>query len=124
MNELSDSIKRLREALRERYKMTNLTTQDVVHVEFKSAVLFPEAIQTINKLVELVAEMRDKLATTKQHHYYCEDGWYSCPLAEDGCYNEAIPKDECQCGADKFNATIDDALTKADALLSGLKEGV
>lgn len=28
-------------------------------------------------------------------HYYCEDSWYSCPLAPDGCANEEIT--ECNC---------------------------
>ena len=49
----------------------------------------------------------------KRPHYYCEDGWYSCPLAEYGCYNDSIPKDECTCGADNHNAEV-------DALLSSL----
>ena len=31
-------------------------------------------------------------------HYYCEDSWYSCPKAEDGCANEGAGK-ECNCGA-------------------------
>ena len=33
--------------------------------------------QTREKLEELIG------------HYYCEDSWYSCPLATDGCANEA-----------------------------------
>ena len=78
---LAYSIKRLREVLQARYKMTNLTTQDVVRVEFQSAVHFPEAIQTINQLVELVAEMR-----------------------------------KC------ISVDYDEVLTKADALLTKLKE--
>jgi len=31
-------------------------------------------------------------------HYYCEDCWYSCPLAEEGCCDEEAG-DECNCGA-------------------------
>ncbi len=30
-------------------------------------------------------------------HYYCEDPWYSCPKAEDGCANDAAGT-ECDCG--------------------------
>jgi hypothetical protein len=29
-------------------------------------------------------------------HYYCEDSWYSCPLAEGGCANEHLRV--CNCG--------------------------
>jgi hypothetical protein len=74
--------------------MTNLTTQDVAHLEFKSAVLFPEAIQTINQLVELVAEMRNTIK-------YLEPS-----LFENGS-----------------GFTLERAAAqKANALLSGLKE--
>ena len=45
----------------------------------------------------------------KRKHYYCEDGWYSCPKAEDGCYDEWAGTD-CNCGADEFNAEIDSAI--------------
>ena len=40
-------------------------------------------------------------------HYYCQDSWYSCPLAEDGCSDDQWDKDKCNCGADKHNALID-----------------
>ena len=39
-------------------------------------------------------------------HTYCEDSWYSCPKAEDGCLNEA-QGDDCTCGADKHNAEVE-----------------
>ena len=39
-------------------------------------------------------------------HYYCEDAWYSCPKAEDGCANETAGE-ECNCGAEKQNAAVD-----------------
>jgi len=55
-----------------------------------------------NPLVELVSELRD-LALRK--HYYCGDGWYSCPKAEDGCANED-EGDECNCGADAHNKKV------------------
>lgn len=42
----------------------------------------------------------------KRGHYYCEDQWYSCPKAEDGCANENAG-DECNCGADEHNAEVD-----------------
>jgi len=49
-------------------------------------------------------ERLSKLA--KRGHYYCEDAWYSCPKAEDGCANEGAG-DECNCGADEHNAEVD-----------------
>ena len=45
-------------------------------------------------------------------HYYCEDCWYSCPKAEDGCCNDLIDKNKCNCGADEINVAIDAALAK------------
>ena len=32
-------------------------------------------------------------------HYYCEDGWYSCPLAPEGCFDDSVPQNKCNCGA-------------------------
>ena len=42
----------------------------------------------------------------KRSHTYCEDGWYSCPKAEDGCFDDRRGP-ECDCGADKHNAEVD-----------------
>lgn len=39
-------------------------------------------------------------------HLYCEDSWYSCPLAEGGCSDNRNPKDKCNCGADEHNAKV------------------
>ena len=41
-------------------------------------------------------------------HYECEDCWYSCPKSEDGCCNDNV--EGCTCGADDWNARIDEAL--------------
>ena len=49
------------------------------------------------------------LQRMKRNHYSCEDSWYSCPKAEDGCSNEATGTD-CDCGADKFNSEIDSVI--------------
>ena len=38
-------------------------------------------------------------------HYYCEDGWYSCPKAEEGCAND-MEGDECNCGAETYNIKL------------------
>lgn len=54
----------------------------------------------MNEIIEAI----EKLAYQK--HYYCEDSWYSCPLATDGCADDLKPK-ECDCGADIKNQKLD-----------------
>lgn len=44
----------------------------------------------------------------KRTHYYCEDAWYSCPLAEDGCSDDSYPKNKCNCGADEHNRKVEE----------------
>ena len=51
----------------------------------------------------------EALQRSKRNHYCCEDTWYSCPKAEDGCANDA-EGDDCNCGADVLNAENDKAL--------------
>ncbi len=46
-------------------------------------------------------------------HNYCEDGWYSCPKATDGC-SDANAGDECNCGSTYFNAERAEAATRLD----------
>lgn len=59
---------------------------------------------------ELIIELA---SLARKQHYYCEDSWYSCPKATDGCANDSVG-DECNCGADEHNA-------KVDALMQQLK---
>ena len=33
-------------------------------------------------------------------HYSGDDCWYSCPLSEEGCCNDTVEKDVCNCGYD------------------------
>ena len=47
-----------------------------------------------------------ELESLRQKHYYCEDSWYSCPKAEDGCADDRQGTD-CNCGADKSNKRLD-----------------
>jgi len=58
------------------------------------------------------ADVIEKLSSLKalalMSHYYCEDCWYSCPKAEDGCCNDAYKKDECNCGADEHNKRVEE----------------
>lgn len=52
----------------------------------------------------------DKMLRLKVTHYYCEDGWYSCPMEpEEGCHNEDEPK-VCNCGADEHNKLVDEVV--------------
>jgi hypothetical protein len=50
----------------------------------------------------------------RRGHYECDDRWYSCPKAPDGCAND-MAGDECLCGADKFNAEVDALIAEAEA---------
>jgi hypothetical protein len=60
---------------------------------------------TKQKLIKIINEL---LALARRSHYYVEDNnWYSCPLAPEGCWNDAIPK-KCNCGADKINKRLDE----------------
>ena len=58
-----------------------------------------DQLATANAVVEALV----KLAT--RSHYYCEDSWYSCPQAEDGCADDRKGI-ECSCGADEHNAEV------------------
>lgn len=46
------------------------------------------------------------LKDSKRGHVYCDDSWYSCPQAEDGCSDDS-KGDKCDCGADDWNARVD-----------------
>lgn len=48
-----------------------------------------------------------EILSLKIPHAYCEDSWYSCPLAEDGCSDETVDKTKCNCRAEGHNAKID-----------------
>lgn len=78
-----------------------------------SAIDVEFAQQLERELAEALAVIAKKdgaLRLAKRRHNYCEDSWYSCPLAEEGCSDEDQPEDKCNCGADEHNARIDSAL--------------
>lgn len=60
-------------------------------------------------LTDLLGAMRE---LALRRHYYCEDSWYSCPKAEDGCANDD-EGDNCNCGADKHNAEVERVYNRA-----------
>ena len=55
---------------------------------------------------KIITRLKEVLPTLKISHYYCEDCWYSCPKEEDGCCDDGAGED-CNCGADEWNARID-----------------
>lgn len=57
-----------------------------------------------------IKEIAERLAPP---HYYCEDRYYSCPLAEDSCYNDQKDPTKCDCGRDEKVKEIIEALTTA-----------
>jgi len=62
----------------------------------------------IDYIEELEAARRlalEKLPLLYRGHNYCEDSWYSCPKAEEGCSDKTQGK-ECNCGADRQNAIL------------------
>jgi hypothetical protein len=60
--------------------------------------------------LDAMKQALEALECNRRSHYYCEDTWYSCPKHEEGCANEA-EGDECNCGADEANKTINAAIT-------------
>jgi len=60
------------------------------------------------RIAELEAAQKEALLllpVLERGHYYCDDCWYSCPKAVDGCCDER-QGDECNCGADDYNALL------------------
>lgn len=65
-----------------------------------------------------------ELESLKRQHRYCDDSWYSCPMHPDGCANADEPY-ECNCGADKYNAKIDEIINElANLMLDGLSQHI
>jgi len=58
-------------------------------------------------VIELLNQVIDELEGTNHNHYSCEDGWYSCPLSSEGCFNESVDPNVCNCGASEYNTMYD-----------------
>ena len=70
--------------------------------------LRPTVSQLLSRIAELEAAQKEALSLLpelERGHYYCDDCWYSCPKAIDGCCDER-QGDECNCGADNYNALL------------------
>lgn len=81
----------------------------------------PRLLAEVRRLqaVERVArEILPTLERARRGHYYCEDGWYSCPKAEDGCYDKRQGT-ECNCGADEKNAALVSVIAALRSVLQG-----
>ena len=59
--QITENVKRLREFMDERMAARNIDVEQFLTIETKSAMLFPDAIQTINALVQLVGEMHQRM---------------------------------------------------------------
>lgn len=53
---------------------------------------------------ERVYEILEELRRSRDQ---CEDCWYSCPKSGD-CCNDNQKHDECNCGADRHNALVEE----------------
>jgi len=72
---------------------------------------------------EVLKMAMDALNRMKRPHNYCEDSFYSCPKASEGCSDPRYENsDECNCGADEANSIADKVLAAIDAALGEQKE--
>ena len=63
-----------------------------------------------------------EILSLKKRHYYCEDSWYSCPLAEDGCCDDSVDKNKCRCGADIQHEKVDAIIEELHRLGIGVEQ--
>ena len=103
ITELRAEIDRLKQDCEVRLTATN-QMQHMIQDGIKARLL--EANDMIARRDEIITRLKEALPTLKMGHSYCEDSWYSCPKAEDGCSNDAEGED-CNCGTDEHNAIID-----------------
>ena len=60
---------------------------------------------------ERIAKLESFLRKSKRrYHRTCNDSWYSCPKSEDGCPDDQWDINECNCGADEWNAKVETLL--------------
>ena len=62
----------------------------------------------------MVSELLEKFSRS---HAYCDDCFYTCPKHPEGCCNKN-EGDECNCGADRYNAALRDYAYRLQARLS------
>ena len=57
-----------------------------------------------------------ELESLRRSHYHCEDGWYNYPAHPDGSLNPEEDT-ECNCGADEYNAKLDEIIAEVHKLV-------
>jgi hypothetical protein len=55
------------------------------------------------------------LETLRLTHHYCDDSFYSCPKAVDGCPDESQGTG-CNCGADRHNESLEKVILCVNSL--------
>lgn len=86
---------------------------DVWFTQRWNGTLTNDVIQANARLIAAAPDLLTALRESKRAHHYCEDCWYSCPKAEDGCCNRAEGTD-CNCGADAWNAKVDALIAQVE----------
>lgn len=59
---------------------------------------------------------KELLKQAQMNHVVCEDSWYSCPLAEGGCSDDAV-SEKCNCGASRINETLEQLGAQVEQVL-------
>ncbi len=61
---------------------------------------FAAALAAVLERDRQVTMLRAYIEARPEGHYHCDDSWYSCPKAEEGCANADVGT-ECTCGGDE-----------------------
>jgi hypothetical protein len=65
-----------------------------------------------NDVNHVLCTVLSYLETTRRSHYGCEDSFYNCPKhPEEEDYNSDFKNAVCNCGADEYNAKLDEMIT-------------
>lgn len=78
----------------------------IEQLQQKLAACDRERLHLVAKMTDERQLIKELASLARRRHYHCEDSWYSCPKATDGCANDAMG-DQCNCGADEHNAKVD-----------------
>ena len=62
--------------------------------------------------MNILSKLDGLVSLAIREHYYCEDSWYSCPLAEDGCADDRQEEGVCNCGAIEHNLKVYEKLSE------------
>ena len=65
-----------------------------------------EDVKDYEKKSDIDPLVNEFITLFTRHHHECEDGWYSCPKSEDGCWDDQYDANKCNCGADENNEMV------------------